>query len=529
MARTEEAGGRNRRPLIELEGVVVRFGDRPGLRGIDWVLGEGEHWIVSGPTGAGKSLLGQVLCRHVPLRGSIRYCFDGGGAPGRSYLNRGEVVMVSPEAQRALKGASDSYHQARWQSFEGGSSPTVAELLTGESVERISAYDVSPLMTSPAEYSWRRERALELLEIGHLLPRKAIHLSNGESRKVMIARALLQKPRVLILDEPLDGLDAGSRHRLSRVIGILAGEMSPSLVYLTTRPEEAPRGLNHLLLLEEGQVVETHRLTASRPTSVTFPSPSAIIGPEGPSRLGPVDRNGNGVILIDIRNASVDYAGVEVLSDCDWVVRRGEHWAVLGPNGAGKSTLLSLILGDNPQAYANDVRVFGRRRGSRDSIWSLKRRIGWVAPELQVYYPPETSIRRVILSGLFDSIGLFSEPSQKQTELAERWEERLGIAHLSNEALGATSAGEQRLALLARALIKDPQLLVLDEPYHGIDRSHRELIAGILEEVGISEKTTIIFVTHREEEIPHCVMRRLRLDRGRVVERGPRSSVTRTD
>ncbi|MFZ0428927.1 MAG: ATP-binding cassette domain-containing protein, partial [Acidobacteriota bacterium] len=386
MAKPGKQGRRRGRPLVELEDVIVQLGDRPQLCGIDWVLAEGEHWIVSGPTGSGKSMLGQALCRQVPIHGGLRYHFDGTRTKGRSYLNRGEVVMVSPEAQRALKGASESYHQARWQSFEGGSSPTVGELLTGESVERISAYDVTPLKTSPGEYARRRERAVEQLGMEHLLERKVIHLSNGESRKLLIARALLQKPRILILDEPLDGLDVQSRSRLRGAIEALTQETSPSLVYLTTRPDGAPAGLNHLLVLEGGRVAETRRFAAPRIVPAVGPSSAAAVDPGAPERLRPVDRGGPGEILIDIWSASVRYGGVEVLSDCDWVVRRGEHWAVVGPNGAGKSTLLSLILGDNPQVYANDVRLFGRRRGSGDSIWELKDRIGWVAPELQVYY-----------------------------------------------------------------------------------------------------------------------------------------------
>ena len=521
MAKPAKDGIRIRRPLIELENVVVQFGDRPLLCGIDWVLGRGEHWIVSGPTGSGKSLLGQVLCRHVPLRGAIHYHFDADRAAGRSFVNRGEVVMVSSDAQRALKGASGSYHQARWQSFEGDSSPRVSELLTGESVERISAYDISPLKTPVAEYARRREQIVQSLGMEHLLERRVIHLSNGESRKLLIARALLQEPRVLILDEPLDGLDVESRSRLKRAIETLAGAGSPSLVYLTTRAEEAPAGLDHQLELDRGRVEGIGRRTAPLTTPGEMSTSAAVIGRENPGGLSPVDRIGEGEIVIDIRNASVRYAGVEVLSGCDWVVRRGDHWVVVGPNGAGKSTLLSLILGDNPQAYSNDIRLFGRRRGSGDSIWELKRRIGWVAPELQIYYPLDTTIRAVILSGFFDSIGLFKQPSQEQSDLAAGWEEKLGIAHLAGTALGAASAGEQRLALLARALIKNPELLVLDEPYQGIDLRHRELIAGILEEVGTSAKTTIVFVTHRLEEIPRCVSRRLRLDRGRIVERGP--------
>ena len=513
-----EEGGSRRRTLVELEKVGVRFGDRRVLCEIDWVIGQGEHWIVTGPTGSGKSLLGRVLCRHVPLVGSLRYHFDDDRTRTRSFVNRGEVAMVSPDDQGELKGAPGSYHQARWQSFEGGSSPTVAELLTGESVERVSTYDVSPLTTPAAEYARRRDRAVELLGMQYLLERKVIHLSNGESRKLLIARALLQNPRVLILDEPLDGLDAEARSRLRRTIESLAGEVSPSLVYLTSRADEAPSGLSHRLELDEGRVVQSLKLADSCSTRKQPASTQEVSKRVYPARVNPVDRGGGGDVLVDIRNATVRYGGVEVLSSCDWVVRRGEHWAVLGPNGAGKSTLLSLILGDNPQAYANDVRLFGRRRGSGDSIWELKRRIGWIAPELQVYYPRDTSILGVVISGLIDTIGLFVPPSHRQKRLAVEWLERLGIDHLSGREFGAASAGEQRLALVARALVKEPELLVLDEPYQGIDPRHRELIAKILEELGHSGSTTMVFVTHRLAEIPRCVSRRLQLDRGRVVE-----------
>jgi molybdate transport system ATP-binding protein len=217
-----------------------------------------------------------------------------------------------------------------------------------------------------------------------------------------------------------------------------------------------------------------------------------------------------------MKDVSVGYKGVQVLEQVDWTVRQGENWALLGPNGAGKTTLLSLILGDNPQAYANDITLFGKRRGSGESIWDIKAHIGWVAPELHLYYPKHVSCSDVVCSGFFDSIGHYHKYSTQQHETAMAWMRRLGVEQYADLNFGELSEGEQRLVLITRALVKEPELLVLDEPCQGLDARHRDQVLQAVEGIGNHLNTSGIYVTHHLDALPSIITHVLRLEEGRV-------------
>jgi molybdate transport system ATP-binding protein len=220
-----------------------------------------------------------------------------------------------------------------------------------------------------------------------------------------------------------------------------------------------------------------------------------------------------------MESVKVSYNGVKVLDGIDWTVRRGENWALLGPNGSGKTTLLSLILGDNPQAYANSISLFGRRRGSGESIWEIKERIGWVASELHLYYPSTIPCIDVVCSGLFDSVGLYRRCSAEQIEKARIWMERLGISACADAMFGRVSEGEQRMVLLARALVKHPWLLILDEPCQGLDRDNRERVRQAIDTIGGHLDASVIYVTHRSDELPRIITHVMRLDKASIADR----------
>jgi molybdate transport system ATP-binding protein len=224
--------------------------------------------------------------------------------------------------------------------------------------------------------------------------------------------------------------------------------------------------------------------------------------------------------LVDMRGVSVSYGGVQVLEDVDWAIRPGENWALLGPNGAGKSTLLSLILGDNPQAYANDVTLFGKRRGSGDNIWDLKSRIGWVAPELHLYYPRNVSCFEVVCSGFYDAMGPYQRCTAPQRDTIAKWLQRLGLPHVRDTAFGAISEGEQRMVLIARALVKEPELLVLDEPCQGLDEANRDRVLRTVEALGDHTASSLIYVSHQHDALPATITHLLRLEGGKVAGKG---------
>jgi molybdate transport system ATP-binding protein len=220
-------------------------------------------------------------------------------------------------------------------------------------------------------------------------------------------------------------------------------------------------------------------------------------------------------------DVSVRYGRTTILDKVGFRVRRGEHWALSGPNGAGKSTLLSLVLGDNPQAYAHRIRLFGRRRGTGESIWELKARMGAVSPELHAHYPGGARVLDAVCSGLFGTLGLYRECTEEERARARAWLARFGLAVEEDRSLGELSLGMQRLVLVARALIADPELLVLDEPCQGLDAEGRRRVVEAVDAAASFSRATILFVTHRDDELPRCITHALQLRRGRVVRAGP--------
>jgi molybdate transport system ATP-binding protein len=228
-------------------------------------------------------------------------------------------------------------------------------------------------------------------------------------------------------------------------------------------------------------------------------------------------------VLVEVRDASVTYDGVRVLDGVSWTVREGESWALVGANGSGKTTLLSLILADNPQAYANDVRLFGHRRGDGISIWEIKKRLGHVSPEAQIHDDPQATVLEGICSGFADGARLRHRVSAHEVRIARAWARALDLGALLDAPHRTLSDGERRLALLARALAKKPRLLVLDEPCQGLDDPNAAKVLRMVGELCGHGAFTIIFVTHEPREIPACIGRVLRLEQGRVasIERRP--------
>jgi len=217
-------------------------------------------------------------------------------------------------------------------------------------------------------------------------------------------------------------------------------------------------------------------------------------------------------ILIAMNNVTVKYGRTTALDKVNWTMRTGQNWAILGPNGCGKTTLLNLITTDNLQAYANEIYLFGKRRGSGESIWDIKERIGMMSSEFQIRYRKPLSAFEVVLSGFFDSVGLFRTASPEQEQTADQWIAILGIADKSTKTFNQLSYGEQRMVLLARAMVKMPQLLILDEPYQGLDRTNRRRLLDAVDLIGHHRGTNILYVTHYADEIPASMTHMLQFE-----------------
>jgi len=250
------------------------------------------------------------------------------------------------------------------------------------------------------------------------------------------------------------------------------------------------------------------------------PSFTIPVKENGPKRQ---DTAAQSEILVSMKNVTIKYEDTTVLDNVSWTMRSGENWVVLGPNGCGKTTLLNLITGDNPQAYANEIYLFGKRRGSGESIWDIKRRTGMISSELQIHYRKPITAFEVVVSGFFDSVGLYRDYTPEQRKTAEQWMEILGIADKSDRAFNQLSYGEQRMQLLARSMVKMPQILILDEPCQGLDRSNRQRILDAIEVIGRQGKTDIIYVTHYPREIPRCMTHLLQFEKVPAGRYRPRS------
>ncbi len=501
-------------PFLSLKDATFRLGDRLVFENSTLTFHRNEQWAIIGPNGSGKSVLADALRGRLPLlHGELRYHFSP--PPG-----------LSPEetiGHVAFEDRKSEIHgtvvQSRWTRSEEEGSLLVSDFLSYERVMEINPFEVTPrhAVAQPA-FERRKGRAISLLQVGGFLRRTLLSLSNGERQRVQLARALAQPLRLLMLDEPYVGMDPETRGYFHRVLERLPNTRLRVLL-ITARVDDLPRHITHLLCVEGCHVaragpraeVLSRRSARGRSGSVT--NARQFTPPNRAPAQRTVSARPLAVSLIELRNVTVRYGTSVILHDLNWSVREGESWALLGPNGSGKTTVLSLILGDHPQAYMNEVIVFGKRRGDGESVWNLKRNIGWVSPELQLHFDDSVSVADVVLSGFHQTIGLFETPTRRQSAAARRWLSHFGLLEFADLPLFSRSAGLQRMTLLARALVKKPRLLILDEPCQGLDPAHRDLIIRNVDALIRARSVTAIFVTHRPEEIPRSIKRVLRLAR----------------
>lgn len=441
----------------------------------------GEQLAVVGENGAGKNLLIDMLT-------------------GKSRLSAGSlsasVGRMRQVAFRDSYGGADThyYYQQRWNHTEQDDVPTVAEQLGKVRDEA--------LLTE----------LLELFNLQPLLSKKIILLSSGELRKFQLMKALLDKPQVLIIDNPFIGLDANARQLLLQILSKLTDSSRVQLVLVLSRLDDIPPFITHVVTVKS-------RVVGGKQTRGEYLADLQIAHPDYATlrqrilALPDVNESWTGDEAIRLNNVCIRYGERTILNQLDWVVKRGEKWALTGANGSGKSTLLSLICADNPQGYAQDISLFGRKRGTGESIWEIKKRIGYVSPEMHRAYQKNLPAIEIVASGLHDSIGLYKRPRPEQMGICLWWMEVMGVAHLHTRPFLTLSSGEQRLCLLARAFVKDPQLLVLDEPLHGLDTYNRRRVREIIESFACRSDKTLIMVTHYEEELPTCIDHHLRLQK----------------
>jgi molybdate transport system ATP-binding protein len=485
--------------FITLENVSVRIGGQWAVRGLSWQICKGQNWVLWGPNGAGKTTLAKALLGDAPVvQGRIQrhYAQDPAmaGIPPR-------IAAVFPDQRQ------DLYNQQLWLDEMAH--------FSGRTDLLLQASQVLPLETDQAAQA----EMASLLGLETILKKTVNALSAGEQCKLLIARALLKQPRLLILDEPFNGLDAAAQTQLHAILNRL-GRASVQMVLITHRPEEIAPAFTHLLHLEnrsacwQGLVADFFK---SKPQGGADPAPVPLVSPQAdiskPDRANPEPAR---IPLIQMNDVHVRYGPHLVLNGISWTVFAGENWALTGPNGAGKSTLLKLITGDNLQGYANDVILFGHPKGSGESVWQIKQQIGYVADDLQLRYQKKMHGFDVVCSGFFDSIGLYRHCSDAQRQTAQMWLETTGTQDLAAQLFSKLSHGQQRMLLVVRAMVKSPRLLILDEPCNGLDVNNRGRLLDMLDIIGCSPTTSLLYVSHRPEEMPACITHRLHLESGRI-------------
>ena len=450
----------------------------PDLRVDNWTIRAGDAWCVVGPNGSGKQFIDQLLLGQLKADGRESVIHD---------LPLSAINLVSFERQQSI--------------FEQELKLAATDLLPESETATLT------IDFLPAEKC--SDPLIDTLNLRHRLDRPYTQLSTGESRKLLIAQALLNGAEVLILDNPFDSLDHKACENLAAALKAV-WQAGTTLVLLLSNRSDIPSWCSALATVQGGllQCLDNDDVAHQKRVLEALFSPTEQ--PDWPEQAWQLEDFPHDDI-INIANASVRYGEQVVLRNMTLQVAPLEHTLITGENGAGKSTLLGLITGDNPQCYNNDVRVLGYRRGHGESIWELKQQMGIVSSELHRLYRVRCDALTVACSGFFDSIGVYERVNEVQINIAKQWLKAAGLGGRGSEPFHTMSYGEQRLVLIARALVKSPLLLVLDEPTQGLDELNRSRILDLLKTLEARRHTTLIFVSHRQDEYLSLFKRHLHL------------------
>ncbi len=462
---------------ITIKNLQVQINREQSLSIDKWVLPHRQSALICGANGSGKSAFARLLS------GKLR--------PGS-----GEILFSDPE-KRAYVGfeleaellAEDRYHNDS-EFMEGG-------LDTGRTAREIigSSQNIEPVCG--------------LIGISYLLDRPFMAISTGEARKVLIAKALMDAPELLILNEPFSGLDVDSRKEMHQLFKQLV-DKGVQLLLFDFYHKSLPESIDHMVYLSQGRIVlegPRKKVTESSEWK-TYTSYEIQLPHHLPDcyHYGHLDLSRPFVKTVDLE---VAYDGKTVFKGLNWTFLRGEHWHISGPNGSGKSTLLGMISGDNPKAYGKDITLFGKKRGSGESIWDIKRHYGIVSSSLHRDYRVSATLLEVVVSGFYDSIGLYDKPTESQWRIGRKWIALLGMKERDKSPFSTLSFGEQRRVLIVRAMVKLPLILLLDEPCLGLDHKNRSLVLALVDYIASHSQTHILFVSHDYRKELTCLNRSL--------------------
>lgn len=431
---------------------------------------------IVGKNGSGKTTLGTIL-----EKGRYAYGNRLGFSPEIK-----KVKMLTFTDIHSLTGIDVQYYNQRMEATMNEFVPTVSEILGKKADSEL----------------WHS--LTEIFRLQDVLNKKINYLSSGELRKLLIINALLESPDLLILDNPYIGLDATSRIEFDEAIHNMRRQ-GHSIIMLLCDFEDVPEYTDNIIMLSDRRI--------SRPIEAKSNIKQLIAAQESENSNNSIPtlpekripKYPDSKIVFSISDGHARYGEKVIFENFNWEIHRGECWSLMGRNGSGKSLLLSMVCADNPQGYANNITLFDRKRGSGESIWEIKDAVGYVCPEMQLYFRSNDSVLEIIVQGLRNSLNRYKPSTEVERKEAREWMDLLYISHLAERKFSELSSGEQRLVLVARAMIKQPDLLVLDEPLHGLDKNHKLRILKVITELMKRNGTSLIFVTHYISEIPECV------------------------
>lgn len=479
-----------KKPSIIVKDLVVKNQDKAVLDGVSFSLGNKQHFALLGDSESGKTTLAKALAGKIHFEGKIDINSEGiAGTHTRIQL------IEQRYAFKNLSGTSDFYYQQRYNSFDSNDAPTIYEELLKtlpEGSERTNTIDFT----------------LAILGIAELKNSPLIQLSSGEHKRFQLAKALVNPPEVLILDTPYTGLDVAGVKELNRLLSKISRQGTQ--IILIPGTFAVPDFITHIGFLKNKKLTWFGKREDFIFKDLENFSDEANYN----IKLLPLqDQSFQFTTIVEMKNIHLNYGIHTIFTGLNWKIRAGEKWLLKGKNGSGKSSLLSMITGDHPQAYANEIYLFGKRRGSGESIWDIKQKTGFISPELHAYFDKNVSCFDAIGSGFFDTIGLFRKLSTSQYDTILQWLDFLQVSHVSTKPLHSISASLQRMILLARALVKNPPLLVLDEPCQGLDDRQSKQFVSLVDRICAGKNRTLIYVSHDQTNVPECVEKIFQLEK----------------
>lgn len=486
--------------LVSIDKAQCRIG-RQALLAIEHIaIDTGQHWCLFGQNGSGKTLLANLLAgKRRESRNYVSY--------GANFDPARDLHIVSFEEQQRLWERDNRLDISEFSGDAQDNGTLVTDLIRGSR----SQQDQDDELLADL---------VQQLALQGVLGKGIRFLSSGQIRKVLIARSLYAfregSPQLLILDDPLESIDKDSQQQIKSTIEKYMGEQFSSL-QLCRRQRDILPGASHMAVMQNenarmqisrqgtlAEVLQTEEFTNLVGADVEVSdSLEALLPQQVPIRKVSEE-------LVRLEHVQASYGDSKVLVDVNWVMTGRDHVVIEGPNGCGKSTLLSLIDGENHKGYGQQVFLFGRLKGSGETIWETKKYFGIVSNELHNKYIKGWRVLDVVVSGYFDSVGLYDESGTAEVEQARRWIAALGLEQWEKQYYHEISFGQQRLVLLARAMIKNPRILILDEPCVGLDDFHRAYILKALDAIVERSLTNILYVTHVADEQPSCINQRLR-------------------